>query len=96
MIGFLQFICRAVTPGRAFLQRLIALTRGVDKPHQYIRITCGEKADATYWLRFLTQYNGITPILETEWLDSRVLEFFTDASDTGFGAYFSGEWFKEK
>ena len=76
------------------MQRLIALTRGVDKPHHYIRITVGAKSDAAYWLRFLAHYNGITPILETEWLDSRVLQFYTDASDTGYGAYFAGEWFK--
>ena len=95
-IGFLQFICRAVRPGRAFLQRMIALTRGLTKPHHSVRITEGARGDASMWLKFLAAYNGVTPMLEAEWEDSTVVEFFSDASSTGYGAYFGGEWFGGK
>ena len=33
LIGKLNFVCRAVTPGRAFLRRLVDLTRGACHPH---------------------------------------------------------------
>ena len=37
LIGTLNFACKVIAPGRAFLQRIINLTRGVSKPHHHIR-----------------------------------------------------------
>lgn len=34
LIGSLNFVCKAVAPGRAFLRRLIGLTIGVTKGRQ--------------------------------------------------------------
>lgn len=94
VIGLLNFLCRAVRPGRAFLQRLVHLTRGVKQPFHCIRLTLGAKADATMWLSFLRHYNGVTAFPTQVWEDSSTLKFFTDAStETGYGAYFNGHWF---
>ena len=38
LIGLLNFCCSVVTPGRAFLRRLVDLTAGVTLPHHYIRL----------------------------------------------------------
>jgi hypothetical protein len=45
------------------------------------------------WLHFLAAYNGVTPLLQADWEDSSVIEFFTDSSKVGYGGYFGGEWF---
>ena len=37
IIGLLNFTCSVVLPGRAFLQRLIDLARGIQRPHFKIR-----------------------------------------------------------
>ena len=39
LIGLLNFACCVVVPGRAFLRRLIDLTRGVRKPTHHVRLT---------------------------------------------------------
>ena len=36
LIGLLNFTCLVVVPGRAFLRRMIDLTKGVNKPHHHI------------------------------------------------------------
>jgi hypothetical protein len=40
-IGALNFLCRAIRPGRAFLQRIISLTRDLKKPHYMVRLSEG-------------------------------------------------------
>ena len=41
LIGTLNFACKVIPPGRAFLQRIINLTWGVPKPHHHIRLKNG-------------------------------------------------------
>ena len=36
LIGTLQFACRVVAPGRAFLQRIISLTKGITNSRWHI------------------------------------------------------------
>ena len=38
LIGLLNFACSVIAPGRAFLRRLIDLTRGATLPHHFIRL----------------------------------------------------------
>ena len=58
LLGSLNFICKAVHPGRAFLRRLFDLTSGVQKPHYRVRISSGARADMLAWKNFLTHFNG--------------------------------------
>ena len=58
LIGLLNFACCVVVPGRAFLRRLIDLTRGVRKPTHHVRLTKESKYDLQVWLNFLRSYNG--------------------------------------
>ncbi|XP_006823663.1 uncharacterized protein LOC102802806, partial [Saccoglossus kowalevskii] len=58
LVGTLNFACIVVVPGRAFLRRLIDLTKGIKKPNFYIRLTKEVKADLLVWKQFLDSYDG--------------------------------------
>ena len=58
IIRFLNFACKVVVPGRAFLRRLINLTLGIKKSNHFIWLTSLAKADLQAWLLFLHQFNG--------------------------------------
>jgi len=93
LLGFLNFACSIVKPGRAFLRRLIDLTIGVRSPHHLIRLNKSVKADLQLWLSFLSQYNGRTFFVDEHWLNSDKLNLFTDASGAlGFGAICNTHW----
>ncbi|XP_072171827.1 uncharacterized protein [Diadema setosum] len=93
IIGSLNFVCRAVAPGRAFLRRLIDMTIGVKQHHHKIRITRGARADLLAWLHFLSEFNGRVLFVEPHIWNTPDLQFYTDASGSiGFGVYFSGKW----
>lgn len=78
LIGLLNFTCLVVVPGRAFLRRLIDLTKGVRKPHHHIRLSKGAKLDIALWLRFLTDFNGKSFFLDDAWETSDTLKLYTD------------------
>lgn len=93
MSGLLNFACRAVVPGRAFMRRLVDLTRNVKQPHHHIRLTKGAKDDLSMWISFLDSFNGTSMFLESHWVSNADIHLFTDASGTiGMGAYFQGHW----
>lgn len=93
IIGSLNFVCKAIAPGRAFLRRLIDLTRKVDRPYYMIRLTRGAKSDMRVWLEFLAHFNGQVFFRAPGWCGSDDIQFFTDAAaGIGFGIYFGGRW----
>ena len=92
LIGSLNFACRVVIPGRAFLRRLINLTIGKKCPFYHIRLNKQAKADLRAWDTFLQSFNGKCFFQDDVWLVSESLHLFTDASKVGFGAVFSNQW----
>ncbi len=93
LVGSLNFLCRAVSPGRAFMGRLIALTRGLTEPYHKIRFNIGSRLDLMMWLQFLTEFNGVSAFLGRGWESNESISLFTDAAaGIGFGAYFGGSW----
>ena len=93
LIGLLNFVCRAVTPGRAFIRRLIDLTVGVQGKSTKVRVGSGAKLDMKTWLKFLDDYNGVSVFLPADHIENTDLELFTDAAGSiGMGAYFQGHW----
>ena len=94
LIGLLIFTCSVIVPGRAFLRRLIDLTKGIRSPRHFKRITKECKQDIQVWLSFLHQYNGKSFFLPDRWLTSRKLQLYTDAAGSlGYGAVFGKHWF---
>ena len=50
LIRLLNFACSVILPGRAFLRRMIDLTKGVRKPYHHIHLTQQCKEDILLWL----------------------------------------------
>ncbi|XP_028403232.1 uncharacterized protein LOC114525965 isoform X1 [Dendronephthya gigantea] len=93
LTGLLNFACSVVVPGRAFLRRLIDLTKGVRCAHHFIRLTKSVKADLEIWQSFLANFNGRSFFLNDMWHDSASLNLYTDsAASFGYGALFGFEW----
>lgn len=95
LIGTLQFACKAVVPGRTFLQRMIDLTRGVHNRFHHIRLNKEFFRDLNMWKAFLDGWNGRSFFLDATVTPSPDMHLYTDASGTiGFGGYFNGKWFQ--
>lgn len=96
LIGLLNFACLEIARGRAFIRRHIDATCNVNKPDHKIRVTKDIKEDVKVWLTFLTDYNGITVMLDNLWTSNETIEYInTDSaggSNMGFGIYFQGKW----
>ena len=93
LLGLLNFACSVVVPGRAFLRRLIDLTRGISRPHFFIRLTRNVKNDLRMWQEFLSSFNGKSLFLDDHWSNNHKLNLYTDASGAiGFGAIFGLDW----
>ena len=97
LIGSLSFLCKAISPGRTFLRRLINLTSGINRSYHRVRITRGAKQDLEMWRTFLSEFNGVTFFQVQEWVESFALQLYTDsAGSIGFGVYFQGKWTQGK
>ena len=95
IIGLLNFMCRAIVPGRPFSRRLINATCGITKPWYHIRITKEIEQDLKVWLNFFDKCNGISVFHDTFWYSNADFTLYTDSSAAtgkGFGVYFNGKW----
>ena len=91
LIGKLAFASRVVRMGRAFLGRLIQLSKKPKHLHHKVRIGSSARADIRWWTQCLATHNGIT-MFEEDWSAANYLDCFTDASDWGYGAVIANEW----
>ena len=75
------------------MHHLIALTKGLRRPHQKVRLSTGAKLDLLMWLEFL----DVSPFRHLNWSLNESLELFTDTAVTiGYGGYFDGKWFQAR
>ena len=94
LIGFLNFACKVIPAGRAFLRRLVNLTVGISAPHHHRNINKDARKDLAAWLLFLDKYNGISVFSDSHWSSSDIIRLYTDSSDQGFAAVFGKQWFQ--
>ena len=95
LCGLLNFCCKCIKPGRAFLRRLWDLLihhSSGDKSSLHIKLTSDALQDLRVWSIFLRQFNGISLLAARQWDISTKLHLFTDASKTGFGFCFGSQW----
>ncbi len=92
LLGVLNFACRVIQPGQAFLQRLIDLTTGMSSPQHYIRLTKDACQDMTAWLTFLDHFNGTSLLLPSQWKHAPDLHLHTDASGAMGLRWFQCRW----
>ena len=98
--GFLNFLGRAVLPGRAFTRRLYAQMcgfKGVLKPHHHIKITAEMRMDLEMWEVFLTHQTAFCrPFTDfSNVISGRDIAFYMDASKNellGFGKHCGSSW----
>ena len=97
--GFLNFLSRALFPGRAFTRRMYAKFSGNNlKQHHHVRLDQEFKQDCMVWKSFLNgelRQVAMRPFVDfKEDLEATTLEFFSDASlnvKFGVGARFNRE-----
>ena len=91
LVGKLAFAARVVRTGRAFLGRLIGLSKSASALHHRVRISQAARRDLEWWRDCLASHNG-TCILEVDWSHGDIRHIFTDASNYGFGCVMDEEW----
>ena len=96
IIGVLSFAAKVVAPGRTFLRRMIdhmkSLPINTENTTQH-PLSKSFHLDLQWWRRFLTQWNGVGIIPDTDWTPAHALSIFTDACVEGYGAMFGPSWF---
>lgn len=97
LAGLLNFLCRAIVPGRAFVRRLYYRIGNL-KQHYHIRVDREIKEDLSMWTKLLEMDQTVCrPFMDfSKTLQADELEFFTDASlakDKGIGGWFNCSYF---
>ena len=103
LAGTLNFLHRAIVPGRAFtrgLYRKLKLTNGKGqqlKQHHHVTVGTEFKLDCKVWIQFLSSENLkiCRPFLDAEAPEGQVLNFASDAAKSeilGIGAVFNDNW----
>jgi hypothetical protein len=97
LAGLLNFACACVSPGRIYtrgiinyITRMISLRVG---PHAPCKLSTSLLSDIAWWHEFLPTWNGVSLLYEAEWQEAPLIQLFTDACNTGFGAYYNHHWF---
>ena len=100
--GYLNFLCKAIVPGRAFTRRLYSHLCGNNlKLHHHIRVTAEMLADFAMWEIFLLEPAAYAaPFLDfAEMLQASEINFYTDASKQrflGFGGFCDSSWMQQR
>lgn len=98
LTGILNFIGKAVVPGRAFTRRLYSKMPAHLKQHHHISVDREIRKDLLVWKEFLKLDQSVcrpfTDFAVT--LTAKQLKFYTDASEKiGCAGFFNGEFFQE-
>ena len=96
LCGFLNFLCKAIVPGRTFTRRMYTQGRNLTKPHHHFKIKEEFRRDLILWKQFLTNEK----IFSRPFFDMNTnihytpQKFYTDASGKrGCGGICNSEWF---
>lgn len=101
LIGILSFASQVIRPGRTYLRRIIDFSIVVKQmstsTHQFspslsVPIPDSVRDDIDWWTTFITDFNGITLLLEPTWVTSAHLDMYTDACLAGYGAVYKSQW----
>ena len=92
LVGKLAFAARAIRTGRAFLGRLIGLSKRVSQLHHRVRLSESARRDISWWSRCIETHNG-TSTAKIDWSVGPIAHVFTDASNHGYGGVWGKLWF---
>ena len=97
-MGLLNFLSKAILPGRAFTRRIYCKFAGEKlKQHHHVKVDDELRSHCMVWLHFLLDQESVSrPFIDfTQTLRADKINFFTDASgaeNLGFGAIFGENW----
>ena len=91
LIGKLNWAARCVKGGRTFMRRLISAMCSLKRKHYHIRLSVEARADITWWVRFLSVFNGTVHFVKSLPVPAAYLT--SDACTTGGAAVFKNDWF---
>lgn len=98
-IGVLSFAAKVVAPGRTFLRRMIDHLKTIPLDAEAsapFPLTTPFKQDVQWWIQFLTQWNGVSVIPDSEWTPAHAIQLYSDACVDGYGATYGPHWFSKK
>lgn len=91
LLGVMSFVTACVRPARIFMSGLLNTLR-TNPSARLCPLTSDDKSDLRWWCHFLPQFNGVTLIKSTPWLNNPFY-LSTDACASGAGGYFQGQFF---
>ena len=104
LCGFLNFLSKAIVPGRTFTRRIYSLMQGkcgALKQHHHTKLSQEVKYDLQLWLKFLDHPAAVCRPFADFRLDNATnfsdVRFFMDASKNsklGCGGWCKNEWFQ--
>ena len=74
------------------MQRLIDLSTKARMLQHFLTLNQQVRLDLVWWNNFLPTWNGHSFFLDSEWSSSPDMNLFTDASLTGYGAFYGRAW----
>ena len=80
--GSTSHACKAVRSGRAFIRKLIDLSKTAKLPYHHIRLNRAARSDIEWWYRFADKWNGVS-ILRTHAREHPHVTIVSDASGSG-------------
>ena len=97
LAGLLNFMCKCVRPGRAFMRRmwdLTCLSNETNDKNVLIPLTAAAKQDMKAWKLFLMSFNGTTLLTDEVWTSNHALHLYTDSCQTvGYAGVLNEQWF---
>ena len=96
IIGSLSHAAKVIRSGRAFLRRLIDLSKLARWPHHHLRLSREARSDLEWWFRFASSWSGIS-IMRSARKSIPEMHLTSDASGKwGCGAFYNQHWFQLK
>jgi len=90
--GRLSFLARVIKPGRTFLRRVVEEMQQGRRMDEGIGLSAEFHAELRWWRQFLPEWDGVSLISDWRWTENCDMDFWTDASGKGFGAFWDGHW----
>ena len=102
LTGVLNFLCKAIVPGRTFMRRMYNKLKITDKTgnplkqFHHVNLDREFKKDCAVWKQFITGCDNsilCRPFIDFEATSTAtILEFYSDASMTALGATYGNRW----
>ena len=94
LIGTLQHATKVIKPGRAFVRRMIELSKARKRMEDYIRLNTAFRSDIEWWHHFASTWNGVSILAPVNRENPDGLVVSDASGQWGCGAFHGQEWFQ--